>query len=69
MKITKLPDIDDVSSESSLSESDYDKRDIPGVNSMDSYLSEYYNNAYQMFEMEAKQRNFVVDLYNFNLNN
>lgn len=54
-----MDDEDDVSSESSLA-SDED------AEALEQYMQECYYNSYMMFEMQAKQSNHVVDVYNYN---
>jgi hypothetical protein len=49
-KYTRLPDIDDVSSESSLDDEEEEKLFQSGVKNMDQYLQDYYNTAYNIFE-------------------
>ena len=57
-----LEEIDDVSSESSNSGSEDGEQ-------LEQYLQECYYNTYLHYEQEARMKNHVVDVFNYNPNN
>lgn len=56
-----LEDIDEISSESSLNRSEDNEM-------FEEYLQECYYQNYCNFETQAKSKNYVVDVYNYNPN-
>lgn len=57
-----LEDIEDVSSESSDSEEESSDMVLEG------YLQTCYYNSYLYYEQEARQRNYMLDVFNYNPN-